>query len=286
MCTHKLPNKLQIIENTHKFAFDSEDVWKIKLMDKNQVEAILCVDGVTCQTEHLTGTWSTIYDQSMKIELENGYRFLANFKYTIKDDISKNPLKDGSDRFETVKTGDYGKFDSQCDKTMVGFMQSIPTQTKKKFSISQHNVVCFYGEQETHYEMEKTVSVKTESDTVKVAVITQQNKISTKPIEQTEVQTTKLAQVRSKSTSKRRFNAHQEHKPSNETDLAISFINSQDFGWKADVCKLQKHHADYGSHCEAQEKVHQLAQTESSADLDAEEGKKANSFGQKDDKNF
>lgn len=36
--------------------------------------------------------------------------------------------------------------------------------------------------------MEKTVSVKTESDTVKVAVITSQNKIVTAPIEQTSVQ--------------------------------------------------------------------------------------------------
>ena len=35
-----------------------------------------------------------------------------------------------------------------------------------------HKITCFYGKQETHYDMEKTVSVKTESDTVKVAVIT------------------------------------------------------------------------------------------------------------------
>lgn len=38
--------------------------------------------------------------------------------------------------------------------------------------------------------------------------------------------------------SAKRFNAHLEHVPSDENDLAISFINSQDFGWKADVCKL------------------------------------------------
>ena len=44
-----------------------------------------------------------------------------------------------------------------------------------------------------------------------------------------------------------------------ETDKAITFINNNDLGWKADVCKLQKHHADYGSHCEAQEKAHSLA---------------------------
>lgn len=99
--------------------------------------------------------------------------------------------------------------------------------------MTDHNVACFYGEQETHYDMEKTVSVKTESDTVKVAVITSQNKIVTQPIEKTDVQTS--AQVRSAST---RFNAHQEHTPSDETDKAITFINSQDLGWKADVCKL------------------------------------------------
>jgi hypothetical protein len=39
-------------------------------------------------------------------------RFLANFKYTIKPDISALPQTDGSDKFESVKTGDYGKFDS------------------------------------------------------------------------------------------------------------------------------------------------------------------------------
>lgn len=37
--------------------------------------------------------------------------------------------------------------------------------------------------------MEKTVSVKTESDTVKVAVITQQNKIVTTPDETNNIQT-------------------------------------------------------------------------------------------------
>jgi hypothetical protein len=39
------------------------------------------------------------------------------------------------------------------------------------YGMTNHHVSCFYGQQETHYDMEKTVSVKTESDTVKVAVI-------------------------------------------------------------------------------------------------------------------
>lgn len=42
-----------------------------------------------------------------------------------------------------------------------------------------------------------------------------------------------------------------EHAANDETDKAISFINKNDLGWKADVCKLQRHHADYGSHCDA-----------------------------------
>jgi len=60
-------------------------------MDKSQVEAILCKDGANCATEHITGTWSPVYDQAFTVELENGLRFLANFKYNIKGNVSKNP---------------------------------------------------------------------------------------------------------------------------------------------------------------------------------------------------
>lgn len=69
---------------------------------------------------------------------------------------------------------------------MIGFVQTIPTVAKDIYTMNKHKVVCFYGEQDTHYDMEKTVSVKTESDTVKVAVITSQNKIISEPIEKTQ----------------------------------------------------------------------------------------------------
>lgn len=49
-------------------------------------------------------------------------RFLTNFKYSVKQQISEDPTKDGADEFNSLKTGDYNKFDSQCDKTMVGFV--------------------------------------------------------------------------------------------------------------------------------------------------------------------
>jgi hypothetical protein len=111
--------------------FQKDDVWKIKLMDKFQAEAVFCKDGGPCSDQHFTGTWSTIYDQSFKIELENGLRFLANFKYTVKPEISKEPEGDKFKNFAQLKTGDYGKFDSQCDKTMVGFVQTVPTTSKE-----------------------------------------------------------------------------------------------------------------------------------------------------------
>jgi hypothetical protein len=176
------------------------------------------------------------------IELENGLRFLANFKYSIKPEISHDPEDEGALKFKDVKTGDYGKFDSHCDQTMVGFVQTIPSMRKEKYGMTDHMIQCFFGEQETHYDMEKTVSVKTESDTVKVAVITSQNKIVTQPIENENIQlqkhsNTSLAQIRSGNRNKR-FNAHIEHTPSDENDKAISFINNNNLGWKADVCKL------------------------------------------------
>ena len=43
---------------------------------------------------------------------------------------------------------------------------------------------------------------------------------------------------------------HLEHKPSDEMDLLISAVNAADLGWKADVCKYQKHHPNYGKHCD------------------------------------
>lgn len=53
------------------------------------------------------------------------------------------------------------------------------SKNPKPGSFNKHEVQCFFGEQDTHYDMEKTVQVKTDSDAVKIAVITTQNKIVT-----------------------------------------------------------------------------------------------------------
>lgn len=67
-------------------------------MDKYLAEATFCHADGKCETKQ-PGTWSTIYDQAIKIELNNGLRFLANFKYTVKPEISQDPTKDGADEF-------------------------------------------------------------------------------------------------------------------------------------------------------------------------------------------
>jgi len=248
------------------------------MMDKFQVEANLCKGGVDCDPQHLTGTWSTIYDQAYQIQLENGLRFLANFRYSLKDYTPATTTPAAFAQMSSLKTGDYAKFNSECDKSMVGFVQTVPSLSDEVYSLTKHRVQCFYGVQETHYDMEKTVSVKTDSDAVKVAVITQQNKIeaaskpekaATAPADakkapvkeehkKTEKKESKVdepkkdeKQATGNRSAKTRFNAHIEHAANDETDAAISFINKADLGWKADVCKLQKHHADYGSHCDA-----------------------------------
>jgi hypothetical protein len=105
-------------------------------MDNFQAEAQFCTGGGDdCDPKQIPGTWSTIYDQAFKIELENGQRFLANFKYSVKPEISREPTVDGESEFISLSTGDYNKFDSQCDKTMVGFVQNVPSVTHNAFSM-------------------------------------------------------------------------------------------------------------------------------------------------------
>jgi hypothetical protein len=133
-------------------------MWKVKIMDHYQAEAVFCPGGSNCETSKVAGTWSTIYDQSFQVNLNNGLRFLTNFKYSVKPDISTDPTKDGADEFQSLKTGDYNKFETHCDKTMVGFVQTIPAiKTNDVHTMKDHKIQCFYGVQTTHYDMEKTV---------------------------------------------------------------------------------------------------------------------------------
>jgi len=71
-------------------------------------------------------------------------RFIANFRYDIKPEISKDPFSDASNKgigkFAAMETGDYEKFNSECTSTMVGFVQNIPKVSGHSFSMAEHEV--------------------------------------------------------------------------------------------------------------------------------------------------
>ena len=107
-----------------------------------------------------------IYDQAMNVELDNGQRFISNFKYTLKDDVSADPFgeakKNGILKFATIETSDYDKFKSECNGSMVGFVQNIPDITGKQQTMSQHQATCFIAELIKNYKYEETKEENTE----------------------------------------------------------------------------------------------------------------------------
>ena len=67
-----------------------------------------------CQT--VTGTWSMMYDQGFVVET-NLFRAYANFKYSLKPEYTTPDL------ISKLESGSYEAFNSECDKTMIGFVQ-------------------------------------------------------------------------------------------------------------------------------------------------------------------
>jgi hypothetical protein len=95
-------------------------------MQDYKAEAVFCKKEGECEKTILKGKWTNIYDQAFNVELENGIRFIANFKYSIKNKLSADPVKQaktgGLDSFGAIGSDDYDKFDSVCNQTMVGFV--------------------------------------------------------------------------------------------------------------------------------------------------------------------
>jgi len=53
------------------------------------------------------------YDQGFKVELQNGQRFITNYKYAVKEGVAADPLDlgpGGMKALQELKTDDYGKF--------------------------------------------------------------------------------------------------------------------------------------------------------------------------------
>jgi hypothetical protein len=250
---------VQIISSDHKFSFTQSSTYKVNLLKDYKATA-------TLNGQSFSGTWSTIYDQAMRVELDNGVRFVTNFRYNVLDSISKDPVGDGAGAFSSIKAGSYGSFDSKCNETMVGFVQTM----HGKGSLENHTVQCFYGKQTKHYDIQHSVEVL-EGEGSKIAKIQGENGASNSvaqivqdafnndgPADEEEiqieadVQTSAFQRESHKRKSHKRFNAHHAHVASDENDVLINAINTLDLGWKADTCKYQKQHANYGSHCESQ----------------------------------
>jgi len=114
-------------------------------LDAYKAEATLCKGGSSnCDSNVVKGSWSTVYDQAFRVELDNGLRFVSNFRYNIKPNWSEDPIKDGAEVFADVKTSDYDTFVSKCDESMVGFVQQVHGSGG---DMKNHPVQCFYGKQ-------------------------------------------------------------------------------------------------------------------------------------------
>ena len=61
----------------------------MSLKDEYKAEAYFCNSEKDCTKSNvINGKWSTVYDQALKVELENGLRFVSNFRYNVKQSIS------------------------------------------------------------------------------------------------------------------------------------------------------------------------------------------------------
>lgn len=48
----------------------------MSLMDQYKVEAMI-------NDQTVTGTWSPVYSQALSVSLDNGMRFVSNFRYNL-----------------------------------------------------------------------------------------------------------------------------------------------------------------------------------------------------------
>ena len=115
---------------------------QVTLKDDQTVDAMVCEKG-KCDGAPIGGTWFAFYDQAFKVDLDTGLRFIANYKYAVKEYVTENALAQGEKPIKKagLETDDYDKFYSQCDQTMVGFVQDKKNPT----SMAEHHVECFYG---------------------------------------------------------------------------------------------------------------------------------------------
>lgn len=94
------------------------------------------------------GKWSPIYSQALLVELDNGKRFITNFRYNLKESVLANPLSGDTSKLGELSTGSEEAFDSDCQSTMVGYVEDDYTNSLKSGeSMKNFKATCFFGQQ-------------------------------------------------------------------------------------------------------------------------------------------
>lgn len=210
-----------------------------------------------CDDSKIKGSWQTYYDQSLMIQLENNLRFVANFRYELKANITAEPSKVAN--MQTVYPNIQEKYNykSVCNQTMIGFMQNLNTSG----TMYEHQLTCFYAEKDKTQLYENQVAraapashaqkdAKIAFDEVVVSYV------QTEGLEKentTKASETKLDEPRKRQSVKK--NGFLEMKPSSELNAQIEHVNSKNYTWKANTCLLTKDHQSYNKTlCEQEEK--------------------------------
>ena len=69
----------------------------------------------SCDSKQIVnGKWSPIYSQALLVELDNGKRFITNFRYNLKESVLKDPLSGDISKLNELSTGSEEAFDSDC----------------------------------------------------------------------------------------------------------------------------------------------------------------------------
>ena len=66
----------------------------------------------------MAGTWDILFDQSLVVSLNNGYRYTADLRYNLKPDVSPQ-----HENLAFMNEKQKQLFDMNCGETMVGFVQ-------------------------------------------------------------------------------------------------------------------------------------------------------------------
>jgi hypothetical protein len=154
VCTHNLPNRVQIIGRDYQFSLAEEDVWSVLVRSDFSAEGRLCKKGnmTQCDRAGVAGHWQTIYDQTLIVELDNDLRFIGTFRYQLKTNVTKDAKK-LSKALTEVDDFMKAQFNSVCNQTMAGFVQNKSHAS----TYQKHRVQCMYATKDWNELYEKQV---------------------------------------------------------------------------------------------------------------------------------